>query len=98
LFPNTPLSRPGVRPGEPRGRRAPRRGGRREARVKALLVAAVLAATPQQDDIPLEGGDFVVARGADATCVIALQGTITRAASFAFETATARADKLGCAN
>ena len=30
--------------------------------------------------------------------MIALQGTITRAASFAFETATARADKLGCAN
>jgi len=30
--------------------------------------------------------------------VIALQGTITRSASFAFETATTRADALGCAN
>jgi hypothetical protein len=66
-----------------------------------LAMATALAAetpSPTQETIPFEGGRFVVARAADATCVIALQGTITRAASFAFETATARADKLGCAN
>ena len=66
-----------------------------------LALAAALAAqtpTPAQETIPFEGGRFVVARAADATCIIALQGTITRAASFAFETATARADALGCAN
>jgi len=66
-----------------------------------LALAAALAAqtpSPAQETIPFEGGRFVVARAADATCIIALQGTITRAASFAFETATARAEALGCAN
>ena len=66
-----------------------------------LALAAALAAqtpSPAQETIPFEGGRFVVARAADATCIIELQGTITRAASFAFETATARAEALGCAN
>jgi ATP-dependent protease ClpP protease subunit len=61
-------------------------------------LAAANAPAPPQETIPFEGGRFVVARAADATCVIALQGTITRSASFAFETATTRADALGCAN
>ena len=52
---------------------------------------------PRQETIPFDGGRFVVARAADATCVVALQGTITRAAAFAFEAASARAESLGCA-
>jgi len=64
------------------------------------LAIAVAAETPSpaQETIPFDGGRFVVARAADATCIVALQGTISRAASFAFESASARADKLGCAN
>ena len=67
--------------------------------VLALAVAlAAEAPSPAPETIPFDGGRFVVARAADATCIVALQGTITRAAAFGFETATAQADKLGCAN
>lgn len=70
----------------------------------ALAFAASLAASlawaadapTASSEIPFEGGRFVVARAADATCIVALQGTITRAASFAFERATARAEASGC--
>lgn len=65
--------------------------------VLALGIALAAEAPPRQVEVPFDGGRFVVARAADATCVIALQGTISRAASFAFETASGRADALGCA-
>ena len=47
--------------------------------------------------VPFEGGRFVV-RSAGGTCVIALQGSITRDASFKFDDAIGRAASLGCAN
>ena len=62
------------------------------------LALAAGTSAPARETIPFDGGRFVVARAADATCIVALQGTITRAAAFGFETATAQADKLGCAN
>ena len=65
----------------------------------ALALAVALAAetpSPAQVTIPFDGGRFVVARcGCDLHRRAAGDD---RAAAFAFETATARADKLGCAN
>ena len=64
----------------------------------AAFTALALAAEPVvQEVIAFEGGRFVVARSPDLGCVIALQGGISRDASFKFDGAIERAAAVGCA-
>lgn len=62
----------------------------------AVVAAGVLAAEPPQEAFPFEGGRFVVTRAEDGTCVIAMQGVVTRDAVLKFDMAVARAAELRC--
>ncbi|MDQ6684962.1 MAG: hypothetical protein M3Z16_07540 [Pseudomonadota bacterium] len=66
----------------------------REARAR-------LAALPNRGQFaeevtPFEGGRFVLSRAGNGECVVALQGTVTRSASFKFDDVIAKAKKQGC--
>jgi len=49
-----------------------------------------------QEVIPYDRGRYVVARGADELCVIALQGAITLDTRIKFDDAVAQSRKMGC--
>jgi hypothetical protein len=48
--------------------------------------------------ISYKGGRFVIARSSDGTCVVALQGTITRDAASRFDDVIRKGAGLGCSN
>jgi hypothetical protein len=52
----------------------------------------------REDVISYKGGRFVIARGSDGTCVVALQGRITREGVSAFDDVIRKAEDLGCSN
>jgi ATP-dependent protease ClpP protease subunit len=65
----------------------------------AALLALALAAEPgAQDVIGFDGGRYVVARSPELGCAIALQGSINRGSTLAFDEAIARAGRGGCAD
>lgn len=49
-----------------------------------------------EEPIPYQGGRFLIARSQEGTCVVALQGVVSRDATFKFDEVIARSTKLGC--
>jgi hypothetical protein len=64
-------------------------------RARARLAKLV---NPTEQAIPYDGGRFVIARAADGTCVVALQGAVTRDAAWTFDEVIQQGTQLGCAN
>ena len=71
-----------------------------EAARQAREHLAGLPAQPQvepEDVTPFDGGRFVLRHAASAECVIALQGTVTRSATYKFDDVVRKAKAQGCA-
>ena len=63
---------------------------------KARERLAVLA-NVRQETLAYDGGRYVIARGVDSECVVAVQGFITRETTRMFDDVIRRTDALGCA-
>jgi hypothetical protein len=54
-------------------------------------------ANVKQETLAYDGGRYVIARGADGDCIVAVQGFITRETTRMFDDVIRRSDALGCA-
>src|SRR5262249_3190565 len=48
--------------------------------------------------VPYAGGRYLIARGSDGICIVALQGTITRPGVDSFDDVIGKSTELGCSN
>lgn len=68
----------------------------RQARERLVALRDEARSRPE-DITSFDGGRFVLSRAASGECVIALQGTVTRSATFKFDEVVEKAKAQGCA-